>query len=156
LDWIDQYMKCMDTKAARQNVVLGDAFIPGDFEDIVYRSGNKKVDLQDYLSKILRKEKFYRVKTDYLAKKRPRTVNKLAERDDNNSFANGGILINITINKCYVFHKSLREIEEFFTKLNKRLDDNPILLHLIQSILSRESIKMSTENSVLSGDQFFN
>jgi len=60
-------MKLMDIKAARQNVILGDAFIPGDFEDIVHRSGNKRIDLQDYLAKILRKEKFYRVKTDYLA-----------------------------------------------------------------------------------------
>ena len=61
-------MKYMDMKVARQNVIFGDAFIPGDFENIVHRTGNKRTDLQDYLSKILRKEKFYRVKTDYLSK----------------------------------------------------------------------------------------
>ena len=58
----------MDLSVARQNVIFGDAFIPGDFENIVHRTGNKRTDLQDYLSKILRKERFYRVKTDYLAK----------------------------------------------------------------------------------------
>ena len=67
-DFVEEYMKYMDLKVARQNVIFGDAFIPGDFENIVHRTGNKRTDLQDYLSKILRKEKFYRVKTDYLAK----------------------------------------------------------------------------------------
>lgn len=72
-----------------------------------------------------------------------------------NSFTNGGILINITINKVYVFHKSLKEIEEFFTKLQKRIDENPIISELILNILSRDSIKMSTDNSILSNDKFF-
>jgi len=47
---------------------MGDAFIPGNFEDIVRKTGNKRVDLQEYLNKVLRKERFYIVKTDYLAK----------------------------------------------------------------------------------------
>ena len=61
-------MRQMDMKAARENVIMGDAFIPGNFEDIVRKTKNKKEDLQDYLTKIIRKERFYRVKTDYLAK----------------------------------------------------------------------------------------
>lgn len=116
-------MRKMDNLAARQNLVLGDAFIPGDQDDIVHRSGSKKIDLQEYMTKILKKSKFYRVKTDYLAK----PVKKGSSRNVIDSFANGGILINITINKVYVFHKSLRETEDFFIKLGKRLEDNPIL-----------------------------
>jgi hypothetical protein len=52
----------------------------------------------------------------------------------------------------YVYHKSLREIEEFFTKLAKRIDANPVINHLIKEILSRESIKMSAEPSNASID----
>ena len=137
---------------------MGDAFIPGDFEDIVRKTGNKKIDLQDYLSKILRKERFYRVKTDYLAKdvqvkssmlsfrpntRKPKDVAEIVSGSKvTGSFAsftaqNGGILINITINKVYVFHKSLKEIEEFFSKMLQCMDNNSVLLHLVREILSR-------------------
>ena len=96
----------------------------------------------------MKKEKFYRVKTDYLANKAlapPSNTSK--DNDLLNSFNNGGILINITINKVYVFHKSLRELEEFFVKLIKRIDGNPVLTRIIFEILSRESIRLSCENS---------
>lgn len=49
--------------------------------------------------------------------------------------SNGATLINITINKVYVFHKTLKEIEEFFVKLLKRIDHNPVISRLIQEIL---------------------
>jgi hypothetical protein len=44
-DFVEEYMKYMDLKVARQNVIFGDAFIPGDFENIVHRTGNKRTDL---------------------------------------------------------------------------------------------------------------
>ena len=140
-------------------MIFGDAFIPGDFENIVHRTGNKRTDLQDYLSKILRKEKFYRVKTDYLAKGPQRLEKPGSRRKDMAGSASsftqqdGGILINININKVYVYHKSLREIEEFFTALTKRIDANPVIDHLIKEILSRDSIKKSAEQSSASIDQ---
>jgi len=149
-DFIDEYMLVMDSKAQRQNVILGDAFIPGDSEDIIHRSGNKRVDLQEFLTKMLKKERFFRVKTDYVAKPQPRT--KDIKHDT--SFSNGGILINITINNVFVFHKSLSELENFFIKLQKRIDENPIISQLIRGILSRESIlnKASIDNSIVSND----
>jgi len=39
-NFISDYMKQMDIKFARQNVILSDAFIPGDYEDIVHRTKN--------------------------------------------------------------------------------------------------------------------
>jgi hypothetical protein len=44
------------------------------------------------------------------------------------------------------------EIEEFFTALAKRIDANPVINYLIKEILSRESIKMSAEQSSVSFD----
>jgi hypothetical protein len=68
--------------------------------------------------KILRREKFYRVKTDYLATDLSDESKHLTKQ----SFASfnnqqGGILINITINQVHVFNKSLKEIEEFFSQI---------------------------------------
>ena len=51
-----------------QNVIIEEAFIPGNLEDSVYRTGDSKVDLKNFMVKILRKEKVYRVYTEYLAK----------------------------------------------------------------------------------------
>lgn len=142
-DFVEDYMKQMEIKATRYNFKSGDALIPGDSEDIVARSGNKKADLQDYLTKLLKKEQFYRVKVDYLQQTEFRGEN----------MRTGGVLINITINRVIVFHKTLKEIEEFFIALAKRIDDNPIISGLIKEILSRESIKMSNDNSVTSHDE---
>ena len=142
-DFIEDYMKQMEIKATRYHFKSGDALIPGDSEDIVARSGNKKTDLQDYLTKLLKKEQFYRVKVDYLQQTECRGEN----------IRTGGVLINITINRVIVFHKTLKEIEEFFSALAKRIDDNPIISGLIKEILSRESIKMSNDNSVASHGQ---
>jgi len=112
---------------------MGDAFIPGNFEDIVRKTGNKRVDLQEYLNKVLRKERFYLVKTDYLAKEpsfksssgiKPKknkgkgsSSKKIKQSFNDFTAHQGTVIINITINKVYVFHKSLKEIEEFFTKI---------------------------------------
>jgi hypothetical protein len=49
----------MEMKAARHNLVQGNAFIPGNLNDIVRKTGNKKIDLIEYLNKVLRKERFY-------------------------------------------------------------------------------------------------
>ena len=44
-NFIDYYMRLMDMKAASKNIILGDAFIPGNFEDIVHKSNNRRLDL---------------------------------------------------------------------------------------------------------------
>lgn len=101
-------MKQMDIKVANKAVISLDAFIPGDSEDIVAITGNKKQDLQEYLTKILKKEKFYRVKADYFANARGSI--KMSAKTSyamNRSTISGGVLVTITINKVYVFHKSL-------------------------------------------------
>jgi hypothetical protein len=54
-------------------------------------------------------------------------------------------LINITINKVYVFHKNLKEIEDFFSLLLTRIDDNPVIQNLITQILTNDSIRYSHE-----------
>lgn len=46
----------------------------------------------------------------------------------------------------YVFHKTLKEIEDFFITLQTKIDSNPIIHHLINEILNRESIKLSFDN----------
>jgi hypothetical protein len=43
----------------------------------------------------------------------------------------------------YVFHKSLKEIEEFYSKLRERIDQNPVIHELINEILQRDSIRYS-------------
>ena len=44
-DFIDDFMDIMDLQAAKQNLICGDAFIPGNQEDVVLQSGNKKIDM---------------------------------------------------------------------------------------------------------------
>ena len=125
--FIDEFMKVMDLKANKHNYIMNDAFVPGDSSDVVNITQNKRVDLQDFLCKVLRKEKFYRVKTDHFAKGPCGTkIEDIFQADKE-----GGILINITINKVYVFNKSLREIEEFFKKLITTVESSPLILNLI-------------------------
>ena len=132
-NFIDNFVRQMEMKAARHNLVQGNEFIPGNLNDIVRKTGNKKIDLVEYLNKVLRKERFYQVKTDYLAQEpsskdsvggmiKRKKSKKGKDIRDKSSFADftaqqGEILINITVNKVYVFHKSLKEIEEFFSKV---------------------------------------
>lgn len=106
-NFVDFYMRQMDLRIANTHIISDEAFVPGNYEDIVNPSGNKKVDLSEYLTKVLKKESMYRIKTDYVA-------HRTARRSDTSS---GGTLINITINRVYVFHKTLKEIEEFYRKL---------------------------------------
>ena len=158
--FIDEYMRQMDLKVARQNVLLSEAFIPGDHEDIVSKSKNSRADLQDFLCKLLRKEKFYKVKATYLAKKSSESPSKKPRAGKGrseilSSFGNGGVVINISINQVYIFHKTLKEASDFFTSMSTRIDGNPILGLLIKDIMSRETIKMSSsfvKNSPDSGD----
>jgi hypothetical protein len=75
------------------------------------------------LCKVLKKERFYTVKTDHLAKGPTGTkIDDMFGADENL-----GILINITINKVYVFHKTLKEIEDFFKKIIVSIDNNPMI-----------------------------
>lgn len=149
-DFIDVYMSRMEKKFNNKCVISHEAFIPGDSEDIIPNTGNKKLDLQDYLTKILRKEKFYRIKTDYLANIQGTMVGASTIKENqgvSGTFMSGGILINITINKVYVFHKNLKELEDFFSLLLQRIDDNLVLHNLITQILTSESIRYSNHNS---------
>lgn len=63
-DFVDDYMRIMEQRVARQNLGLAEEFMAGDREDVIQLTNNKRNDLQDYLIKILRKEKFYYIKAD--------------------------------------------------------------------------------------------
>ena len=41
--------------------------MPGNQEDSIQRTGIDKADFKEFMVKILKREKFYRVKADYLA-----------------------------------------------------------------------------------------
>lgn len=72
-------MRIMEQRVARQNLGVEGAFMAGEREDVVQLTNNKRNDLQDYLIKILRKEKFYQIKADM-------------------SYENNEIILNLTIN----------------------------------------------------------
>lgn len=63
-DFVDDYMRIMEQRIARQDLVLVEDVMAGDREDVIQLTSSKKNDLQDYLIKILRKEKFYYIKAD--------------------------------------------------------------------------------------------
>jgi len=63
-DFVDDYMRIMEQRIARQDLVLVEDVMAGDREDVIQLTSSKKNDLQDYLIKILRKEKFYIIKAD--------------------------------------------------------------------------------------------
>ena len=63
-DFVNDYMRIMEQRIARQDLVLVEDVMAGDREDVIQLTSSKKNDLQDYLIKILRKEKFYYIKAD--------------------------------------------------------------------------------------------
>lgn len=44
-NFVDFFMEQMDVKVSNMHYITEEAFIPGNYEDIVHPSGNKKVDL---------------------------------------------------------------------------------------------------------------
>ena len=66
-DFIDDYMVKMEDQLQNLSWFGEQAFMPGNQEDSIQRTGIDKADFKEFMVKILRREKFYRVKADYLA-----------------------------------------------------------------------------------------
>jgi hypothetical protein len=65
-DFVDDYMLKMED-LLNQHTIFDDALSNGIGVDSIEKTGNPKIDLRDFLVKVLRKEEFYQVKTGYLA-----------------------------------------------------------------------------------------
>lgn len=74
--------------------------------------------MQDYLIKILRKERFYQVKADMSIERKLKNE----------------IVVNLTINEIWTFKKPIKEVEEYLGFLQTLTSENYLIKTLLDSI----------------------